>query len=721
MKRLLCILLFATQALVVRGPAAAQSRPYGSIVGRATDRASGEPLPGANVIIERTVLGAAADMEGDYEIPRVPPGVYTLRVTMLGFETARRQNVVVRAGEAVRVDFQLVETVIEIPGVVVTASRRPQSFAETPNTVAVVTARQIQRRNDFTLNEVLQYAPGVNFMGSQVNIRGSSGYSRGAGSRVLLLIDGVPMMPGDSGDIKWDIIPLPLIDKVEIVKGAGSALYGSSAIGGVINILTKEPGDRPETMIRVTGGIYDKPAYPEWRWTNRTLHFDEQTITHTNRIGKLKALLSLARRETTGFKHNGHSQQWNLYSKLRYDFSPRTSFSVFSTWGEDDHGNTIQWRSQNSPLTVPPVDLGSETLSRKFVLSAGIRQVASRYLSYQLRFTHYRNSFRTNFSPKDSSLARKYRADFKMDWLPFSGNSLTLGAEINLDDVTSSIFADHRAWDWGVYAEDEVTFTDALHFTAGIRYDRHEVDTGLMEWQVSPKFGLTYKISPKVNLRASSGRGFRAAAMAEMFTQTRVSSFEVIPNIRLFAERSWSHEIGGNAVVGRRFFLDAALFWSDYWDLIEAFPKFRSGRVLLQFQNLTRARIRGSEILVRSSWLRNRLEWSIGYTYLDPTDLDSGEALAYRARHLLTGSLNLRWKWLEGGFDYRYVSRLEAVRIYPKDDRVPQKVLDLWLAISRDPFILRFNVDNALNYNYTQIERNLEPIRSFSGTLEVGL
>jgi iron complex outermembrane receptor protein len=717
--RSIFISLFASLSLLSVQPALAQQ--FGRIVGQVIDRASGEPLPGANVIVEGTVLGAASGLDGKYEIRRVPPGAYTVRASMIGFKSARRKNVVVRAGETTRVDFHLTETVIEIPDVVVTASRRPQSFAETPNTVAVVSARQIQRKNDFTLNEVLQYAPGVNFMGSQVNIRGSSGYSRGAGSRVLLLIDGVPMLPGDSGDIKWDIIPLPLIDKVEIVKGAGSALYGSSAIGGVINILTKEPGDRPETLVRVNGGLYDKPVYKEWRWTDRTLNFNEETVTHINRFGRLRTLLSLARRETTGFKQNGHSQQWNLYGKLRYDLSARTNVSVFSTWGEDDHGNTIQWRSQNSPLTVPPEDLGSETLSRKFVLSAGIRQIASRYLSYQFRVTHYRNSFRTNFSPQDSSLARKYRADLKIDWLPFSGHSFTFGAEVNVDDVTSSIFADHRAWDWGIYTEDEVALTDELHVTAGVRYDRHEVDTGLLEWQVSPKFGLTFKISPDVNFRASSGRGFRAAAMAEMFTRTRVSGFEVIPNIKLFAERSWSHEIGANALIARRFFVDGALFWSDYWDLIEAFPKYRGGRVLLQFQNLTRARIRGGEIFLRTSWLQNKVEWSLGYTYLNPKDLTTGEVLAYRPRHLLTSSLNARWKSFEAGFDYRYVSRLEAVRIYPKDDRVPQKVLDLWLAVIRDPYTLRLNVDNALNYNYTQIERNLEPIRSFSATVEVRL
>ncbi len=715
----MAILLATSLVLAPHYRAMAQGSRFGRIVGRVTDRKSNEPLPGANVIVEGTVLGAAAGTDGRYEVHRVPPGVYTLRATMIGYTAARRQRIAVKAGQTVRVDFRLSQTILEVPDVVVTASRRPQSFAQTPNTVAVVTARQIQRKNDFTLNEVLQYAPGVNFMGGQVNIRGSSGYSRGAGSRVLLLIDGVPMMPGDSGDIKWDIIPLPLIDKVEIVKGAGSALYGSSAIGGVINILTKEPGDHPETRLRINGGIYDKPVYPEWRWTDRTLNFDEQTLTHIQRFGKLRTLLSLARRETTGYKQNGNSQQWNLYGKLRYDLSPRTKVSVFSVWGEDDHGNTILWRSQNSPLTVPRQDLGSKTLSHKFIVSSGLRHVASRYLSYQVRLTHYRNSFRTNFSPTVSSVARKYRADTKIDWVAFSVNSVTLGAEINVDDVNSSIFAKHRAWDWGVYAEDELSLTDELHFTAGVRYDRHGVDTGLLEWQVSPKFGLTYKVSPRVSLRASSGRGFRAAAMAEMFTQTRVSGFEVVPNTSLFAERSWSNEIGGNALIGRHLFLDAALFWNDYWDLIEAFPKFRGGRVLLQFQNLTRARIRGGEIFARTSWFENKLGWSIGYTYLDPKNLSTGGVLAYRARHLLTTSLNARWKAFEGGLDFRYVSRLEKVRIYPKDDRVSQKVLDLWLAVSHHPFTLRFNVDNALNYNYTQIERNLAPIRNFSATLDV--
>ena len=109
-----------------------------------------------------------------------------------------------------------------------------------------------------------------NMNSTQMNIRGSSGYSRGVGSRVLFLIDGIPILTGDTREVSYDVIPTYLIERVEIVKGAGSALYGSSALGGVVNMMTKEIDQLPHYYLKMYGGLHSQTAYPQWNWSDKS-------------------------------------------------------------------------------------------------------------------------------------------------------------------------------------------------------------------------------------------------------------------------------------------------------------------------------------------------------------------------------------------------------------------------------------------------------------------
>ena len=211
-------------------------------------------------------------------------------------------------------------------------------------------------------------------------------------------------------------------------------------------------------------------------------------------------------------------------------------------------------------------------------------------------------------------------------------------------------------------------------------------------------------------MEVSSGKGFRAPSVAERFTDVVVSGLRVIPNLYLKAETAWSHEIGIHQIVGKFMMVDVAAFHSDYWDLIEPEP---DASATVQFINVTRARIRGVESSVQFSLLNNHLTGSFGATILDPVDLDLNEVLAYRAKYLFTGSVTYTYSIFQAGFDYRYVSRLEKVKVYPRDERVPQKVLDFRLGCTLGRYKIAADIDNLFNYNYTQIERTLMPIRQY--------
>src|SRR2546422_7986023 len=149
--------------------------------------------------------------------------------------------------------------------IVVTTAKRPQSLEDVVPSVALLSDSDIAKRAVNTIDEAVDKAPGVQFLSGQVNIRGSSGFVQGLGSRVLLLVDGVPANRGDRGGISWDLLPVDDVERVEVVKGAGSALYGSAAFGEVVNLITREVPVGVHARLKVSGGGCAHPAHADGR------------------------------------------------------------------------------------------------------------------------------------------------------------------------------------------------------------------------------------------------------------------------------------------------------------------------------------------------------------------------------------------------------------------------------------------------------------------------
>jgi len=195
-----------------------------------------------------------------------------------------------------------------------------------------------------------------------------------------------------------------------------------------------------------------------------------------------------------------------------------------------------------------------------------------------------------------------------------------------------------------------------------------------------------------------------------MFTETFTAGFRVIRNPYLKPESAWSYEVGINSIISDKLILDLALFYNDYKNFIEPEPDIYQ---TVQFTNVANARIRGLEITAQGSLWKRLLLFNAGYTYMDPEDLNTNEILAYRPRHLVTSGLTLSYSIVELGIDYRYISRLEKVKIYPNDPRAAQNVWDARIAARLFGFNLAFNINNLFQYNYWQIERNIAPPRNF--------
>ncbi|MGH7491038.1 MAG: TonB-dependent receptor [bacterium] len=725
-------------------PALSQTAPAvtGTISGAVRDREAKEGLPGVHVIIDGTTLGAATDLEGKFMIKAVPPGTYRVRASSIGYLPEVKTGVVVNANQNTALDFVLSQTSVEVPEVIVTASKRPQSFMETPASVSVVSARQIDQQNFATLDRMLEFTPGVNIMGGQINIRGSSGYSRGAGSRVQFLVDGVPMLPGDSGDIKWDALPPNEIERVEIVKGASSSLYGSNALGGVVNVITKDPTDKPLTAFRATAGLYDDPYFSEYTWTDRTLNFNKQDLTHSRTLGNLKIRASLGRSESTGFGENRHYHRFSTFTKAKYNFTPTTFATLYGNYARDRHGEVITWKSAKDPYQVAPESTGDVTTNYRLQLGGTLRAVLGKRATLKLRDSFYGNGFDNELAdPEENPFCgtnsdvihvrankNDFEAQFDFEWN--AQHASTAGVAGALDFIDATLYGDHEGRDFAGYVQHEWKPVPVFTATGSLRFDHRWVDTGVKEYHLNPRLGLVYQLSTRASLRASAGRGFRAPSMAEMFTCTRAGGFTVIPNQELSSEIAWSYEVGGQFILNP-FLLNTALFWNDYDDFIEGTFVIKQSKSVIQFQNLSRARIRGAEVELNGGLWKKRLNFGVGYTYLDPRELEQrnpdgsvtavDRPLAYRPKHLITGNLSLALGRYSLGFDSRYVSRIERVQVYPDDPRVSQKITNFRLGVTFQPVELTLNMYNLFRYSYTQVERNMEEMRSVSMTMAVAL
>jgi outer membrane receptor protein involved in Fe transport len=252
---------------------------------------------------------------------------------------------------------------------------------------------------------------------------------------------------------------------------------------------------------------------------------------------------------------------------------------------------------------------------------------------------------------------------------------------------------------------------------------------------VSPKFGVSYSLSPETQLRGSFGGGFRAPTIAERYAALRFSTFTVLPNEALQSERSWTGEVGVKhsfQLFDQDWSLDGAVFQNEFVNLIEPILPANVGLLNqpIQFRNVPQARVQGAELAL-TGWLPGKIagiETSVTGMY--PLDVQQNLILKYRPTLLWYSRLILPIGALQFQADYRFQSRVEriddiiGVAINDADARVPIHVLDVRLIanmfqLAGLPMVLTLNVRNALDYYYTEIMGNLAPTRNI--TLQVDL
>src|SRR5690554_5218164 len=219
---------------------------------------------------------ARSDSDGNFKI-HIGSYPSTLTFSFYDFETS---TVTLEAYSSTKLLIAMKPSFQALEGVIVSASRREQNLYEVPVSLEVIPSELIENKALTSIESAVNQAPGAYTMDGQVSIRGGSGFSYGAGSRVMAVWNDIPLLSADAGDIKWESIALENVEQIEVLKGASSVLYGSGALNGIVSLRDKEPTRQGETKFSYQVGIYDQPTRPGLQWTKKSLLSNQISAFH---------------------------------------------------------------------------------------------------------------------------------------------------------------------------------------------------------------------------------------------------------------------------------------------------------------------------------------------------------------------------------------------------------------------------------------------------------
>ncbi len=547
--------------------------------------------------------------------------------------------------------------VTELNPLVVTASRSEHSLADAPASVSVITAEQIKARGAGNLLEALRGVPGLSLNGRQVGGRKTLSI-RGAEDRhTLVLIDGRRISSTDDtighSDYQYGWVAMEQIERIEVVRGPMSALYGSEAVGGVINIITRKGGQQWHGGASVRGELGEGPAGdghqmsasasgPLGEWFDLALGVEDRRRAPTPRPEN-KATSDI----------EGQDRQ---SGNLRLGFTPSEGQRLQLDMLRSEE--TRRRHEQNTRLPARPYYLDTYDLQRR--QDALTWQADWSLLRSELRYSEaefeVNNKRSNNIAPTRPQRLEDRVWDGNLAFALGDSHSLTLGAERreefleNAGLTGGSDSALHKA----LYVQDEIALADDWALTLGTRLDHHAIFGS----ESSPRAYLVWRASPELTIKGGYGEAFRAPTLKQISPNYvgAEGPHTFLGNADIQPETSRSWEIGADWRDEQSAYT-ATLFRSEIKDLIYYNLLRRVGpRSIYQYDNISEARIDGLEVALRRA-LGGGFSLASSMTWLDARDRDSDDKLTGRPEFSATPSL----AWQQGAWgaelEWQYIGQ----------------------------------------------------------------
>lgn len=638
----------------------------GRVHGRVLDATDRSPLPGATVYLDagRAVM---TDDSGRYAI-ELPPGGHKAVFHFIGHVDLAK-DVTVPAGGAVRLDALLEASVSQLDMVVVSAGRHEQRVGEVAQSLSVLPAALIRERNTTTLSKALDQVPGVVIVDNEPQVRAGSGFSYGAGSRVMLLVDGLPILSGDIGRPNWSFLPVENIDQVEVVKGASSVLYGSAALSGTINVRTAWPGSKPLTRASLFGGVYDAPGQASAKWWGPSPPVSTgASFLHGQRFGRFDLTLG-----GNAFADQGYigpervpvdSMANDPFRLGDGGYENRARFNFATRWRNGKvmgltyglGGNVMKsrsatiflWDDLDKGLYRPSPGTLTHTVGTQWYLDPFVAYTGPQGTRHSLRGRLYHQTFDNDNRQGNSNNSWFGEYQWQRTLNFFGEATVTAGVAMQQVRSEAELYSGgpdgsgvNAAANHAAYVQVDKRIEDRLTLTAGVRYEQFQVNAD-RETEPVMRAGAAWQVLEATFLRASYGQGFRFPTIGERYIVTSVGALHIYPNPELAAETSENMEAGvkqGFKIGGFSGYVDLVAFRQDLDRYVEfTFGQWGEDRSVENFLgfgfksiNTGGARITGTEVELagKGSIGAVALTLLLGYTHTLPVSTTPDEPYAW--------------------------------------------------------------------------------------------
>ncbi|MCP2519099.1 TonB-dependent receptor [Candidatus Aminicenantes bacterium AC-335-A11] len=491
--------------------------------------------------------------------------------------------------------------------IVVTATKTPHSLKDVPITTVIITREEIEKTNAQTVGDILRWLPGVyiqtnGFSRATVKIHGlPSKYT-------LVLVDGQRLKGRHAESIDLSHIPIDMIDRIEIIKGPSSVLYGSDAVAGVINIITKSAPKKSTFDGYVSYG------------TGNTVR---AMLGYGSQIGKFRYLITGSKNKSNnmgaGYEYDGY----NVQGKFEYNFNESNKVT-FTTGYFNEKGDYLD--------------------DEKFNLILNWRIGIDKVSYLEVKGFHY-DSHRLDARPGRAPRTwdeKTTRAEVQYVRMLGKSNLLTLGLESRYDEIKYTLIEGkkHQIIN-SLFAQDEIKLIKPLTLILAFRLDNHD------KWgtELVPKAAIFFKLSETTNLRASIGKGFLAPTLSQLYEQQYYhpwgGGFWLGGNPDLKPETSTGYTFDIEHYFTSNFTTRISLFKNNLRNMItsERTDEIIDGKPVFRSININKAYSQGIELEVKIN-LNKAFVGVLGYTFLKTQNISSGKEFPYSPRHTFNFVLN---------------------------------------------------------------------------------
>jgi len=593
------------------------------------------PAVGANVIVLDTRLGATTNTAGHFEIERIPEGIYDLQVSYVGYKREFIRGVKVEGGSDITLSVTLEPSPFKLEEIVVTGSLNQHLLKDSPVLTEVITSKELRLHGTSNLSDILQSQTGIE-IGTTIGQTQTASLHGLKSKHVLVLVDGERISGKVDGSIDLGQIPMNMVERIEVVKGPLSSIYGSDALGGVVNILTKDP-QHTQVKASVTGGNLGRQDYE-----GSVMHLQRNLFGEGN-DGKF--LINVGWNKFFGVDYVPEDYFMELPEYDRRNLNLKTVLGITADLAVeaklDLYSDELTWLAGERGI----IFLEDKATNNKTSANTHLTYKANEDNTLRLSANHsstQRRSWESSV-PLDGSektLIRDNTATEKIFggrllWttLPYRSSVLNIGFEFLKEQLVSGriLGGDKEITNHVLFLEDEWDLR-SVTFTAGGRYSINSAFGSFF----APRIGLKIPVTERTTLRASYGRGYREPSIMDLYIDYDNSGVGYVvkgePNLK--PEDSHGINIGMQYGRGDLLWFRMNYYYNnvrnliDYYTVTQAVP----GQVaVLSYRNIDKAVTQGIDFDIDIHPIDNMMI-GIGYNYNSAKD-HNGFDLPFRTPH----------------------------------------------------------------------------------------